>query len=341
VNIKRLSGSAFLFLALLFSVLNFNCISSGDNVSKPADDSNNLTENVSVYSTPAKYDYSSSIYSGGLQRTFDVHISSSYDETRPTPLIIVLHGGGGTGQGMPKLTNFNTIADRENFIIVYPDGFEKHWNDGRGLSQYSAQTQNVDDVGFISALIDHLSAEFNIDAKRIYVTGISNGGMMSHRLGCELSQKIAAIAPVASNISVNMASIWAPSRPVPVLIINGTEDPLVPWAGGDIHFGMAKLGQVLSVADTVKFWVANNKCTSLLLVTQLPDKDTSDGTRVRREIYGGCADGAEVVLYAVEGGGHTWPGGLQYLPESIIGRTSRDFDASEVIWQFFKEHPMR
>lgn len=341
MNIKRLSCSALLLLALLFSVLNSNCIPSSDNVSKPADDSNNLTENASVYSTPAKYDYSSSIYSGGLKRTYNVHISSSYDETRPTPLVIVLHGGGGTGLGMTKLTNFNTIADRENFIIVYPDGFEKHWNDGRGLSQYSAQTQNVDDVGFISALIDHLSAELNIDAKRIYVTGISNGGMMSHRLGCELSQKIAAISPVASNIPVNMASVWAPPRPVPLLIINGTEDPLVPWAGGDIHFGKAKLGQALSVADTVKFWVTNNKCTSVPLVTQLPDKDTSDGTRVQREIYGGCENGAEVVLYAVEGGGHTWPGGLQYLPELVIGRTSRDFDASEVIWQFFKEHPMR
>jgi polyhydroxybutyrate depolymerase len=138
-----------------------------------------------------------------------------------------------------------------------------------------------------------------------------------------------------------MASIWAPLRAVSVLIINGTDDPLVPWAGGDVHLGPLELGQVLSVADTVKFWVSNNKCASLPLVTQLPDKDPSDGTTVRKETYGGCEDGAEVVLYAVEGGGHTWPGGLQYSPESIIGRTSRDFDASEVIWQFFKEHPTK
>jgi polyhydroxybutyrate depolymerase len=327
---KRLSLSVLLFLVLLLSLLSFNCISgSGRNFSQTPGDSN-----------PAKYDYSSSILSGGLQRTYNIHIGSSYDKTRPTPLLIVLHGGGGTGQGMTKLANFNAIADRENFIIVYPDGFENHWNDGRGV-QWQAQIENVDDVGFISALIDHLSDELNIDAKRVYVTGISNGGMMSHRLGCELSQKITAIAPVASNIPVNMASIWAPSRPVSVLIINGTEDPLVPWAGGEIRLGRNTFGIVLSVSDTVKFWVGKDQCSPSPTITQLSDKDPSDGTTVRKEVYGGCENGAEVVLYAVEGGGHTWPGGLQYLPESIIGRTSRDFDASEVIWQFFKEHPIK
>lgn len=330
-NIKRLSLSVLLFPALLLSLLSFNCMSRGSHNLSSTGDSN--TENAA--------DYSSSILSGGLQRTYYIHIGSSYDKTSPTPLLIALHGGGGTGQGMIKLAGFNAIADRENFIVVYPDGFEKHWNDGRGVQRYRAQKQNVDDVGFISALIDHLSTELNIDAKRVYVTGISNGAMMSHRLGCELSQKVAAIAPVAGNIPVNMASVWAPSRPVSVLIINGTEDPLVPWAGGEVHLEPLELGQVLSVEDTVKFWVDSDKCTLLPLVTQLPDKDPSDGTRVRMETYGGCQDGSEVVLYAVEGGGHTWPGGLPYSPESVIGRTSRDFNASEVIWQFFKEHPIK
>jgi len=331
MNMKRLSLSVLLFLALLLCLLSFNCISgSGRNPSQTPGDPN-----------PAKYDYSSSILSGELQRTYSVHIGSSYDKTRPTPLLIVLHGGGGTGQGMNKLTNFNAIADRENFIVVYPDGFENHWNDGRGVQRYRAQTQNVDDVGFISTLIDHLSEKLNIDAKRVYVTGISNGAMMSHRLGCELSQKIAAIAPVAGNIPVNMESVWAPSRPVPVLIINGTYDPLERWDGGEIRLGRNTFGIVLSVSDTVKFWVGKDQCSPSPTITQLPDKDPSDGTRVRTETYGGCQDGAEVVLYAVEGGGHTWPGGLQYSPESIIGRTSRDFDASEVMWQFFKEHPIK
>ena len=291
------------------------------------------------YSSTIKHDYSASIVSGGLERTYSVHVSSSYDRSIPTPLVIVLHGGGGTGQGMVKLTGFNAVADRENSIIAYPDGFEKHWNDGRGI-QWQSHIENTDDVGFISALIDHLSDELNIDARKIYVTGISNGGMMSHRLGCELSQRIAAISPVASNIPVNQASVWSPSRPVPVLIINGTDDPLVPWDGGEIRLGRNTFGVVLSVADTVKFWVEKDQCASSPVITQLPDKDPYDGTEVRKEVYGGCEGGAEVVLYAIEGGGHTWPGGLQYLPESVIGRTSREFKASEVIWQFFKEQPM-
>ena len=314
VNTKRLSYLVFLILVLVFALQGCNRIPATDN------------------------DYSASIVSGGMERTYCVHIGSSHDQSRPTPLVIVLHGGGGTGKGMVKLTGFNALADKENFIVVYPDGFEKHWNDGRGV-QWQSHVENTDDVGFISDLIDRLSVELNIDSGRIYVTGISNGGMMSHRLGCELSQRIAAISPVASNIPVNMVSVWSPSRPVPVLIINGTEDPLERWEGGEIRLGRNTYGVVLSVDDTVKFWVEKDQCSSSPVITQLPDKDPADGTTVRTEVYGGCQDSAEVVLYAIEGGGHTWPGGLQYLPQSVIGKTSREFNASETIWQFFKEHP--
>jgi polyhydroxybutyrate depolymerase len=316
MNMKRLSCLVLLILVLLSTLQGCN--------RTPGTDDN---------------DYSASIIYGGLERTYSVHISNSYDQTKATPLVIALHGGGGTGKGVAKLTGFNAISDRENFIVAYPDGFEKHWNDSRGV-QWQSQVENTDDVGFISALIDRLSDELNIDAKRVYVTGISNGGMMSHRLGCELSQKIAAIAPIASNIPVNQASVWMPSRPVPVLIINGTDDPLVPWDGGDIHIGKTTLGEVLSVADTVKFWVGKDQCSSVPAITQLPDEDPSDGTMVWKEIYSGCRDGVEVVLYAIEGGGHTWPGGLPHLPKFVIGKTSKEFNASEVIWQFFKEHPM-
>jgi polyhydroxybutyrate depolymerase len=313
MNIRKLSCLVFLILVLLSTFQGCNRTPGTDN------------------------DYSASIISGGMERTYSVHVSSSYDPSIPTPLVIVLHGGGGIGKDMVKLTNFNAVADKENFIVVYPDGFEKHWNDGRGI-QWQSHVENTDDVGFISVLIDRLSAELNIDTGMVYVTGISNGAMMSHRLGCELSQKIAAISPVASNIPANQASVWSPSRPIPVLIINGTEDPLERWEGGEIRLERNTYGVVLSVADTVKFWVEKNQCSASPVITQLPDTDPTDGTTVRTEVYGGCQDGAEVVLYAIEGGGHTWPGGLQYLPQSVIGRTSREFNASEIIWQFFKAH---
>ena len=285
-------------------------------------------------------DFSGVLVHSGLRRSYIVHIGAACDLNRPAPLVIVLHGGGGNGAGMVKLTGFNVVSDREGFIVVYPDGIDRHWNDGRGVEWYRAHRQDIDDVGFISALTDELSRKLNIDAKRVYATGISNGGMMSYRLGCELSDRIAAIAAVAASLAVNKVKEWSPTRPIPVMIIAGTADPLVPWNGGYIRYGERIYGTVLSVPETVEFWVEKNGCPARPVVRRLPDLDPTDGTVVRREVYSGCKGGAEVVLYAVEGGGHTWPGGLQYLPERIIGKTSREFSASEVIWQFFKQHSL-
>jgi polyhydroxybutyrate depolymerase len=281
-----------------------------------------------------------SILFAGLERTYRLHIPPSYDKTKPAPLLIALHGGGGSGEKMEELTlrGFNRLSDKEDFIVVYPDGIEKHWNDGREDVKYRAHREKIDDVGFISALIDHLVKQYNIDIKQVYVTGISNGAMISFRLGCELSEKIAAIAPVAGSMPENLPTRCSPSRPIPVLMISNTDDRLVPWEGGEIRFGRQRFGKVLSVAESVKFWVNHNQCSSSPSISIEPDKDPKDGTRVRREAYNQCREGMEVVLYAIEGGGHTWPGGHQYLPEWIIGKTSRDIDANEVIWDFFKNH---
>lgn len=283
-----------------------------------------------------------SIIFAGLERTYRLHIPPSYDKNKFMPLLIVLHGGGGTGERMEKLTQggFNKLSDKEGFLVVYPDGIEKNWNDGRENVKYRAHREKIDDVGFISSLIEHLAVEHRIDKKRVYVTGISNGAMMSFRLGCELSEKIAAIAPVAGAMPENLPSRCSPSRQIPVLMVSNTEDRLVPWKGGDIRFGRKTFGRALSVPETVKYWVTHNQCSSSPTISMEPDRDPNDGTRVRKELYNQCRKSSEVVLFAIEGGGHTWPGGHQYLPQWIVGKTSRDIDASGVIWNFFKNHEL-
>lgn len=201
-----------------------------------------------------------------------------------------------------------------------------------------ASDGNTDDVGFLAALIDHISQDYTIDPERVYATGISNGGLMSLRLACELSEKIAAVAPVTAALSEDLYATCTPSYPISVLIINGTEDPLVPWDGGEITVGRQKRGRVLSTPDTVAFWVAQNNCEPTPAISQAPDGDPEDGTQVRTEVYRQCDNGAAVALYTIAGGGHTWPGGRQYLPESIAGKTSQEIDANEAICRFFESH---
>jgi polyhydroxybutyrate depolymerase len=285
-----------------------------------------------------------SIHHGGIERTYRIHLPSSAGKSGPMPLVLALHGGGGTGLNMEQLTlgGLNRLSETHGFAVVYPDGVDRHWNDGRGVADYRAHRENVDDVGFISALIEHLAQTQGVDRNRVYSAGISNGGLLSMRLAHELSHKIAAIAPVAISITDKIAAMRAPARPIPVVLIPGTHDPLVPWDGGNLGFqGGLAVGRVLSVAETVRYWVNHNRCAPEPTVTREPDRDPNDGTRVRRETYGGCSEGAEVVVYVVEGGGHTWPAGLQYLPERVIGRTSRDIYANEVIWDFFRKHAVR
>jgi polyhydroxybutyrate depolymerase len=237
---------------------------------------------------------------------------------------------------------FNKMSDQDGFIIVYPDGIELNWNDGRMDEEANdrAHRDNIDDVSFISALIDSMIQNYNINPKRVYVTGISNGAIMSYRLACELSHKITAIAPVDGNIPTMIFTDCSPSRAVSVLAINNTDDPLVPFQGGEIYgqFHRIKLGKVLSVDESIGFWVTRNRCSVTPAVNDEPDLDPKDGTRVTRKQYVNGIEGTEVILYAVDGGGHTWPGGVQYLPAWIIGKTCRDFDACEVIWSFFKKH---
>jgi polyhydroxybutyrate depolymerase len=279
-----------------------------------------------------------------LERTFRIHFPESYRKSLKMPLVIALHGRGGEGESMILVTRggFNKLAERDGFIVVYPDGVDKGWNDGRTDEEANdrALKENIDDVGFISKLIDFLINDYNADPTRVYVTGISNGAIMSYRLACELSFKITAISPVDGNIPVMLSHKCSPVSPVSVLAINNVDDPLVPFDGGEIwgHFHRKKLGKVLSVNESIGFWIRKNECSQIPFTELEPDRDPTDGTRVQRSEFIKGLDGTDVILYKIDGGGHTWPGGLQYLPAWLIGKTSRDIDACEVIWNFFKRH---
>lgn len=279
----------------------------------------------------------------GLERIYRVYVPGSYTGKKRVPLVFLLHGGGSDGRRMDRFTGFNRIAEDEGLILVAPDGVGRHWNDGRVATGYKAHETDVDDVGFVSHLIDLLSVEFQIDTNRIYAAGISNGGMMSNRLGLELPDKLAAIASVVASLPEPLAQKSFKSQPMPVIIVNGTDDPLVPWNGGDVRVFRKSAGRVLSTPDTVQFWLKHNKCSPEPSTGQLPDNDPGDGIRVIKSEYHGGADGAgDVTLYALEGGGHTWHGPrplVQYLPPALIGRASKDFDATDVIWDFFQKHP--
>lgn len=281
-------------------------------------------------------DERTSLMVDGLERTYMLHRPARSGTGQSLPLVLAFHGTGGQGPSMQGLSGLNAIADREGFLVAYPDGIDRHWNDGRAADRPSL-ISNVDDVAFVAALIDHLVATETIDQRRVYATGMSNGAIFSQRLGCELAGKLAAITPVAGSLPESLANTCQPARPVPVLIIMGEADPFVPWAGGRVKG--PGYGPVLAVPDTISTWVRQNGCASGPAITQEPDRDPQDGTTVRRETYSGCQAGATVTIYAVVNGGHTWPGGVRYLPETTIGPTNRDIDASALIWDFFAAHP--
>jgi polyhydroxybutyrate depolymerase len=280
-------------------------------------------------STPTNQ--SRSLQLGSLQRTYLLHIPVSLDPHTSTPLLLVFHGAGGRGAGFAQHTGFSSLADAKRFIVVYPDGIRRRWNDGRSAGP------SQDDVGFVRALLDTLKAEFAIDTRRIYATGISNGAMFSYRLACDLPGVFAAIAPVAGALPAELAPRCTQAEPLAIVAFQGTADRFVPIGGGAVA---GRRGRVLSAEETMAFWAGVDGC-SLAAVTEVePDRDPGDGTRVRRSEYPGCSHGKELVLYTVEGGGHTWPGGPS-VARLVVGRVSRDIDATATIWEFFVRHPTR
>jgi polyhydroxybutyrate depolymerase len=270
----------------------------------------------------------------GRPRRFLVH---DYSGAAPAPLVILLHGGGGSGENMVQQTGFDTVAEREGLVAVYPygssalfDNILLTWNAGHCCAY--AMRENVDDVRFISLLIDHLVATGAADPERVYVTGLSNGGMMTHRLGRELPHKIAAIAPVISSLFGD-----EPVRPsvLPTLIINGADDRIVPVEGGELGVSLL-LGAIngnntadraaLPVASQAEYWAAVNGCTAF----------TDTGTALwERRSYASCSGTGAVHSYLVRNNGHAWPGGT--APRAEADQPVQSVSANDLLWNFFRQ----
>jgi polyhydroxybutyrate depolymerase len=272
-----------------------------------------------------------SLESGGRTRTCVVHVPPSYASERPVPLVLLLHGGGGNGAQAATAYGMNPIADREGFIVAYPNGTSAGlnlltWNAANCCSY--AYEHQVDDVGFIAALIDEMSRQYAIDARRIYVTGMSNGAMMTYRLGCQLADRIAAIAPVSGSLN---DTACAPPVPLPVIIFHGTDDQHVLYNGG---YGPHQLSRHYDnpVSYAVSFWVSHDGCNPT------PQTVTSPSGNIVTNTYSSGRGNSEVVLYTIRGGGHAWPGGMRGSYPGADEPT-QEISASELMWEFFKRHP--
>jgi polyhydroxybutyrate depolymerase len=278
-----------------------------------------------------------SLVQDGRKRTLRVYVPPA--RGGPLPVVLVLHGGGGTGGGMEWLTRrgFNRIADRDGALIVYPDGIGHGWNDGRSARRSAAEAA-VNDLAFLRALPLELAALHPVDRTRLYVTGISNGGMMSYRLACDAAEVFAAAAAVAANMAVELAGACQPARPVPILIMSGVDDPIMPWKGGAIRVLWMTRGTVLSAGESAARWLALDRCGALE-PQPLIEADPADGT-VAAPRSAHCAQGSEVRLYEIRGGGHTWPKGEPYLTTRLVGRVSQALDANETLWAFFRQHAL-
>jgi polyhydroxybutyrate depolymerase len=266
-----------------------------------------------------------------LKRTYHLFVPSSYNPAKPVPLVLAMHGLSETGLIFARYRGLSEVAEREGFIVAYPQGIWRHWNS-------FGDAGGTDDVGFLLALIEQIEAGYAIDRDRVYATGDSNGGFMSFVLASKAPQTFAAIAPVMATMPGWIADKVDRSVPMPVLLMHGTDDPIVPWGSDNVDAEPIRSMNMRSIPKSVAFWVELNGCGTTPVREDLPDADPGDGTTAYCETYSGGRDGAEVVLYAITGGGHTWPGGREFAPRFVVGKRSKDFNASEAIWAFLSKH---
>ena len=286
---------------------------------------------------------------GGHPRSWTLYRPATL--SKHPALLLVLHGSGQNAEQTRQLTlwRFDELAERDRFLVVYPEGLANssaggtgpEWNDCRKSTRNRAHDLNVDDVGFLERVVAQVVDSHDVDTARIYATGISDGGQMSYRLATELPDRFAAVAIlVAQQAEPENSNCLRPRGPISVLVMNGTADPIVPYEGGVASlYGWFSAGRVQSMEGTLAHWRRVNGLDGPGRRQRLPDLDPNDGSTVERVSWIGSS-GHEVVGYSIHGGGHTVPGGWQYFDKIGIGRTNRDIVAADVIWHFFRRHTL-
>jgi polyhydroxybutyrate depolymerase len=271
------------------------------------------------------------------ERSYIVHVPRGYDGSKPVPVVFVFHGGGSNAAQMAHFCGLDEKSDKEGFLIVYPNGTGRTeqlltWNGGNCCGY--AMHEKIDDVAFVAKLLDGLEKNARVDAARVYATGMSNGAILSYRLAAELSDRIAAIAPVSGPMGTESCH---PKRPVPVMHFHGTDDKFAPFNGGS---GERSLSQTdfYSVKHSLDCWIKANECRADPIVKE-ERPAVEDGTRITRKTWEHGKNGAEVVLIEIAGGGHTWAG--RKPPLLYLGKSTKNIDANDEIWEFFKKHPRK
>jgi polyhydroxybutyrate depolymerase len=279
-------------------------------------------------------DHTRTLMMGEQKRTYLVHVPKGYDPKKPIPVVLALHGAAMNGPMMVGFSGLNKKSEEAGFIVVYPSGTGTgpflFWN--AGAFPGKMVEGKTDDVAFIGKLLDDLGMVVKVDEKRVYACGMSNGGMMCYRLAAELSDRLAAVAPVAGTIAIDESK---PKRPVPVIHFHGSKDAIVPF---EIVKGKASaLRKLKGVEESIQTWVKLNGCD------EKPKTDTlskdGDEMKVTRKTYGGGKDGSEIVLVVIEEGGHTWSG--MTPPVGFLGKSAKNISANDLMWEFFQKHTLK
>jgi len=290
-------------------------------------------------------------------RPYDIRLPTGYDAARSMPVVLAIHGGGGNAHGAARTACpggdldspgcLHAMAGAEGVAVVYPNGTSSRllrrmrtWNAGGGSGDWQcvsgrACKDGVDDIAYFRALLDDLVRWVAVDPARIYATGLSNGGAMSHRLACEMGDRIAAIAPLGGANQFATTSVCAPPRAVPVLQIHGTADPCWRYEGGTAACAQRDDKVKIAVDESMRIWAAIDGCNTAGEPEPFAREEAIETVQIRRA---GCRDGSGVVLLRMQGGGHVWPGGWAYLGERTIGPMVTGWSANRVILDFFRRH---